>query len=58
MPSTKKKPCPFCESKNVRQTSLDANFGYYVVCDDCSAQGPMMYYGKKEAVEAWNKRGN
>lgn len=45
------KPCPFCGSYNLR------NWGSYVRCEDCLADGPFMQPGSDDdAAAAWNKR--
>lgn len=46
---TKLRPCPFCGSTNVEE------WGNYVRCNDCLADGPFIY-GAEEAAGKWNKR--
>lgn len=41
------KACPFCGGGDLSENSR------YVVCNDCSAQGPKMMHGQ---VEQWNRR--
>lgn len=43
----KLKACPFCGSGDLSENSR------YVVCNDCTAQGPKMMHGQ---VEQWNRR--
>ena len=63
------KPCPFCESKRVRSNLYGRecnsdNYGHYVYCGHCAAQGPVITGEKVEpgenrwdkAREAWNGR--
>lgn len=47
------RPCPFCGSVDVE------NFGAYVRCLDCKADGPYAWWAddpSKEAAESWNRR--
>lgn len=55
---TKLKPCPFCESINLRELENDRG-DYIVYCVDCGADGPpsLKQGTKEEAVKLWNKRG-
>jgi Lar family restriction alleviation protein len=54
------KPCPFCQSKNVKtfkypSNVLDTGTDVFVQCQDCASDGP---YGKDEqdAANRWNRR--
>ena len=53
------KPCPFCESDFVNDTSPPAQQGesgaYFWVCPDCACCGPARQ-SIEEATEAWNTR--
>jgi Lar family restriction alleviation protein len=48
------KNCPFCDSDDIRVTSIMATM-WYVVCDDCLAEGPVKE-NESDAIEDWNKR--
>lgn len=65
----KLKPCPFCGSKRVRSNLYGRecnsdNYGHYVYCENCAAQGPVITGEKVEpgenrwdkARKAWNAR--
>ena len=56
----KPKPCPFCGGK---KTSRDYDYGCYIVCSSCGANGPYVSDNwcdvKDTAVRAvtlWNRR--
>lgn len=44
-------PCPFCGSEDI----IEANSGYHVKCETCSAHGPFAGRGIN-AVALWNER--
>jgi Lar family restriction alleviation protein len=48
-------PCPFCGSADVFMNAYTAAYVCYVVCGDCSANGPVQPT-EKEAIEEWNAR--
>ena len=55
------KPCPFCGAKaNDKDQPLNLGYAYEidayeVACDRCGASGGY-HDGRKEAIEAWNRR--
>ena len=57
MKHRKPKPCPFCGSKKTR---VGYSYSYYVICNRCTAEGPMIGVHVKnpevKAITAWNKR--
>lgn len=58
---TETKLCPFCDSissvveHDDEIYSLKPKYTYDVTCDTCGAS-TAIFYTKKEAIEAWNKR--
>lgn len=56
---TELKPCPFCGGKAKRRYEMPYN---WVECAKCHASSPLIVDayeqrdGKKEAVDAWNRR--
>ena len=59
MTDTMLEPCPFCEgtSQGVKDDGKSAveSYRYYVICNDCWAQGPVTKSASR-AVEEWNAR--
>ena len=59
MSDTMLKPCPFCEgtSQAVKDDGRSAveSYRYYVICNDCWAQGPMTK-SVERAIQEWNAR--
>lgn len=50
------KPCPWCNSLNLRVSGYwDTDLGCFVVCKICEAHGPI-YESEEFAVKAWNNR--
>ena len=52
------KPCPFCGEKQALRITWDEDGGWFVVCDQCCAQGPevlAMSESNPEIVEAWDR---
>jgi Lar family restriction alleviation protein len=57
------KACPFCGSPDVYIEPL-YGYGVFVLCESCSAQGPLVVIGpndqseevRKQAWAAWNHR--
>ncbi len=45
-------PCPFCGGT---ASVVDCLQGYWVMCDQCAAEGPWKE-GKTVAIRAWNRR--
>ena len=50
-------PCPFCDSKNVEDSSSDdRRFTMRIVkCNDCGSKGPEMDTSEQARL-AWNER--
>lgn len=54
------KPCPFCESANLRVASQDHDGRHgeetlwWIECSECSSAGPALP-SRYEATEAWNR---
>lgn len=56
-PRPEKLPCPFCKSQRTRTAIISGDTGYFVTCDDCSAEGPHIPDAdRRDAIEAWNHR--
>ncbi|WP_419040028.1 Lar family restriction alleviation protein [Parolsenella catena] len=57
------KPCPFCGSKRVRSNLYGRecnsdNYGHYVYCGHCAAQGPVITGDAAYFAKGWeNARG-
>jgi len=54
----KLKPCPFCGSDD-RLGVCDSGAAFWVACDQCEAEGPVISHKnrtKAEAIAAWNTR--
>ena len=51
------KPCPFCGEDNLR-VERDSSDGvsFYVICNECLAQGPCSLTSEDDAVERWDNR--
>ncbi len=53
------KPCPFCNSDNLRVSKNFKNDGKltmincFVCCEDCGANGPTIVY-VEDPIKAWN----
>lgn len=65
MAKTKLKPCPFCESNEVKPWRMLGSPRFYMImCTECGALGPMFeeYDSSKKGTEGsialWNKRGS
>ena len=65
MAKTKLKPCPFCESSEVKPWRMLGSPRFYqIMCTSCGAVGPMFeeYDSNKKGTEGsialWNKRGS
>ena len=65
MAKTKLKPCPFCESTEVKPWRMLGSPRFYqIMCTSCGAVGPMFeeYDSNKKGTEGsialWNKRGS
>ena len=49
------KPCPFCQSEDIRAFDIGKTFVLY--CHDCCSSGPEAGT-LDEAIERWNRRVN
>ena len=47
------KSCPFCKKRNAFVTWFPIS--WYVVCSECTAEGPNES-SKQKAIQAWNTR--
>lgn len=47
------KPCPFCDSTNIRVYQIPYSENFIVTCDDCNAQSG--YHATEHlAIKSWN----
>lgn len=55
MRTPKLKKCPFCG--RIKNVEVAHTACYWVVCMDCSCDGPTAnYQTEKQAITAWNRR--
>lgn len=57
MSEIKLKPCPFCGGKGVFPKWMENTDYFWICCEICGCE-TACYDTKKEAEEAWNKRGD
>ena len=53
----KLKPCPFCGGNANTYHNPFTVAEHYVSCNNCNAKTDV-YFKKKQAIEAWNRRAN